>query len=221
MQTRTHYLFAGLSEAQFRSISRSTRIQELAADQMLFNRGDRARWFFLLQTGSVALYRDSSDGHEKVMRFIQPGQTFAESVMFMDDPLYPVNARAERSSRLLAIDAQSYFSLMHDCFDTCRAIFAWMNTRILDQWDEIERLSLQNSRYRVVHYILSLCSDISGADSGRITLPARKSVIATYLAITPETLSRVLRELGNKGLVEVHGYELHVADIPALRCEID
>ncbi|MBX3606560.1 MAG: Crp/Fnr family transcriptional regulator [Piscinibacter sp.] len=50
-----------------------------------------------------------------------------------------------------------------------------------------------------------------------VTLHERKRDIAAQLGITPETLSRLLRQLSRKGLIEVKGYAVTVLDLPALR----
>ncbi|EQD43297.1 Transcriptional Regulator, Crp/Fnr family, partial [mine drainage metagenome] len=78
---------------------------------------------------------------------------------------------------------------------------------------------LENSRYRVVHYLLGL---VPRNAQGRIavTLPARKMVIAAHVAVTPETLSRTLRALSDEGLIEVAGDEVTVCDVEKLRCHM-
>lgn len=55
------------------------------------------------------------------------------------------------------------------------------------------------------------------AATATIVLTERKRDIATQLGVTPETLSRLLRALTRKGLIEVVGYTVHVHDVPALR----
>ncbi len=50
-----------------------------------------------------------------------------------------------------------------------------------------------------------------------VVLSERKRDIAAQLGITPETLSRLLRSLTRKGLIEVVGYNVDVLDLPALR----
>lgn len=75
---RTHYLFADLSDAQYAGLLPNIRIREFPAGQVLFHQNDEAASFFLLHRGTVKLYRVSNEGHEKIMRLIQPGQTFAE-----------------------------------------------------------------------------------------------------------------------------------------------
>lgn len=177
---------------------------------------DTAVRFFLLRSGCVRLYRLSSEGGEKIMRLIRPLQTFAESILFMDPPLYPVHAAGEEAGELVGLDRDTFLGILQESFFTCRAVMAQMALRIQAHWDEIETLALQNSRYRVVHYLLGLLP--SGA-AGRalVTLPARKMVIAAHIAVTPETLSRVLRVLSDERLVEVAGDQVTILDIESLR----
>lgn len=213
---RTHYLFANLTDAQHARLLPHVHVQAFSAGQSLFQRGDEAGAFFLLHRGTVKLYRVSDGGHEKIMRLIQPGQSFAESIMFMDISAYPVHARGLRSGVLVAIESTAYLEIMRASFATCRTVLARMTERIQAHWDEIEALTLQNSRYRIVHYLISLAS---ARDVGEttITLPVSKSLIAAKLAVTPETLSRVLRLLVEADLIEMQGYRLHIPSLAALR----
>lgn len=53
-----------------------------------------------------------------------------------------------------------------------------------------------------------------------VRLPAAKSAIASRLNISPEHLSRVLKELSAKGLLEVHGRQLRIPDVQRLRATV-
>src|SRR5690606_3514778 len=160
------------------------------------------------------------EGHEKIMRLIRPGMTFAESVMFMDEPRYPVYAEAVEPSRVLGIESAAYLEILRESFDTCRTVLATMAQRIQAHWDEIEALTLQNSRYRVVTYLLSLLPD-QDLEEARVMLPSRKALIAAQLAATPETLSRILHALMDEGLIEMRDYEVYIPSVSALRATVE
>ncbi|HET6725753.1 MAG TPA: Crp/Fnr family transcriptional regulator [Gammaproteobacteria bacterium] len=211
-----HYLFAALNEEQREDLLTHTHLRSFKAGQLLFSRNDPAQTFFLLQRGEIKLYRVSAEGQEKVMRLIRPGMSFAESVMFMDEPRYPVHAQGVRAGALLAIESEPYLKILRESFDTCRTVMAQMTRRIQAHWDEIEALTLQNSRYRIVHYLLSLVPE-GATGAVDVTLPSRKSLIAAQLAVTPETLSRTLHALSDDGLIAVHEYVVRIPDVGALR----
>lgn len=216
---RHHYLFSALDESQHVRVLEHAHPRNFAAGELLFSQGDTAHHLFLLQSGTVKLYRISPEGQEKIMRLIRPGQSFAESVMFMDKPHYPVHGTGIEPGILIAIERGTFLTILQESFDTCRAVMAQMTQRIQAHWDEIEALTLQNSRYRVVHYLLGLIS-MSAHGATSIMLPARKIVISAQLAITPETFSRVLRALSDEGLINVHDETVHIFDVDKLRKSI-
>ncbi len=215
-ELRHHYLFSALEEAERTRLLAGAEARRFASGEHLFGRGDAAAHFFLLRSGGVKLFRLSPQGDEKVMRLIRPPQTFAESILFMDEPRYLVYAEGIDAGELVAFDREGFLEILRNSFATCRAVMAQMTLRIQAHWDEIETLALQNSRYRVVHYLLGLVP--SGAQGRvRVVLPARKLVIAAHVAVTPETLSRTLRALSEEALVEVDGDAVTILDVEALR----
>jgi CRP-like cAMP-binding protein len=50
-----------------------------------------------------------------------------------------------------------------------------------------------------------------------VAMKERKRELAAQLAITPETLSRLLRQLMSAGLIEVKGYSIKLLDLAALQ----
>ncbi len=211
-----HYLFAALSQMQQQRLLASAVLRSAMAGEALFAHGEGARHFFLLRSGCVKLYRLSAQGDEKIMRLIRPPQTFAESILFMDAPRYPVSGAAVEAAELLAFERETFLGILQESFATCRAVMAQMTRRIEAHWDEIETLALQNSTYRVVHYLLGLIG-AEASSPATVRLPTRKVLIAAHLAVTPETLSRTLRSLSEAGLIDVNGDELTLIDVERLR----
>ena len=215
-ELRHHYLFSALSEAERERLIASAQVRRFEAGEPLFSLGDAAQRFYLLRAGCVKLYRLSPAGDEKVMRLILPSQTFAESILFMDAPRHPVHGEGLEAGELVGFERAAFLEILEGSFATCRAVMAQMTLRIQAHWDEIETLALQNSRYRVVHFLLGLAP--SGARGPvSLTLPARKLVIAAHVAVTPETFSRTLRALSDEGLIEVAGDAVRIPDIERLR----
>lgn len=213
---RKSYLFSELDAPQFDYLLEHAQTRDLEADEILYRKGDAANGFFVVISGGILLYRVSTQGQEKIMRLVERGQSFAENIMFMHEPFYSLNARATQASSLVLVDTAAYLEVMACSFTTCLNMFARMAERIHSDWDEIEVLSLHNSRNRVLHYLLTLVSK-SARGATTVTLPVRKAQIAAHLAITPETLSRVLHALGREALIEMQGYQVHIPSIAALR----
>lgn len=211
-----HYLFAPLSAAQWLRLERRIHLHRLAAGGQLFCQGEPATAFFIVCSGTIKLFRGSPQGQEKIMRLVRAGQSFAESTLFFSPRRYPVHAQAVAGSTLAAIDCETYLSLLRDSFDTCRAVMAQMVERIYAHWDEIEVLSLYDSRARVARYLLGLHAERGGAADGALHLPGRRTLVAAQLGLAPETLSRALHALRASGLIDVHGMIVDIRDVGAL-----
>ncbi|MNF89751.1 cAMP receptor protein [compost metagenome] len=80
-------------------------LKRLPCHSTLMHQGDPAKRFFLLVSGQVKLYRLTGEGQENLVEIIQPGQTFAEALLFSQARLYPVSATALKDSVLVSIEA--------------------------------------------------------------------------------------------------------------------
>jgi CRP-like cAMP-binding protein len=77
--------------------------------------------------------------------------------------------------------------------------------------DDIAQMSLHPGRGRLAGYLLQAASSARDA-SGTITLPAKKSIIASRLNLTPEYFSRVLHDLASNGAIAVDGRHITILD---------
>jgi CRP-like cAMP-binding protein len=216
-ELRAAYLFSVVPDDALCALLARARDVSLQAGETLFNQGQRAEHFFFLRSGLIKLFRVSAGGDEKIIEITQPGQTFAEAVMFMgNDSPYPVNAQALQDSRLLAFPQRPFRELLASSTETCFGLLASMSRRLHMLVNQIESLTLQNATYRLVSYLLEQIPH-GVQESPEIVLTTPKSAIAARLAIQPETLSRILRRLTGAGLLEVHGNHITVRNVQSLR----
>lgn len=211
---RKHYLLAAIDDAQWRALAPYLHRHHLRAGQGLFSQGDRADAFYMVASGAMKLFRVSPQGTEKIMRLVRGGQSFAESILFSDPPRYPVHAQAAEDSDLIAIEREAYLRILRESFETCLAVMAQMSQRIQAHWNEIEALSLHGAVPRVARYLLEQLMLQGGP---QLRLPAAKTQIAAQLGLAPETLSRGLRTLSERGAISVRGALVQVRDEDQLR----
>jgi len=211
-------LFAEVSPTQLQHVAAAAREKRLAKGEMLFQKGDPARNLFVVVRGQVKLAFPSAQGNEKVVHVVGPRQSFGEAVMFMDRP-YPVFAEAVMDSTVIQIPRQPVIDLLQRDTSFALAMLAGLSMRLHALIDDVEMHSLRSTTQRVIGYLLQQCST-EGSGAAEISLPTSKQLIASLLNLTPETLSRVFRDLDDAGLVEVHGRQIKIPDIAKLR-EVD
>ena len=209
-------LFSQLEEAQRRAMRESARELSLQDGQLFFQAGDPASHFYLVLAGQIKLSKLSLQGQEKVIEIIPPGETFAEALMFAEQPVYPVNATAIGSTRLLSFESAPYLEILRNSNAACLRLMADMSRRLKHLINEIELLSLQNARYRLASYLWHRWQS-AGSEEGYIELKTPKGVIASRLSITPETLSRTLHVFSEQGILSVEGQRVSILDPGALR----
>ncbi|MEH6578568.1 MAG: Crp/Fnr family transcriptional regulator [Amphritea sp.] len=211
---RKNILFHTLEEDVFNWLMTRARLQRLEKGDALFSQRESADRFYLVVNGRIKLFHLSIDGQEKVVEVIGEGDTFAEAVMFMEAPNYPVHAEALGSAQVVVFNNRDYKAILQDSSESCFKLLANMARRLHLRLSEIETLTVQNARHRVVRFLLGQLEQTKGSV---VELPMAKRLVASRLAMQPETFSRVIHDLKEQGVLDVQGRKLHVRDVNALR----
>ncbi len=209
-------LFAPLTAPQLERVLASMLVLELDAEEHLFFEGQRAERFYLVLDGRIKLYRASHEGREKVILLVGPEEIFAEGVMFLETQHYPLNAAALSPVRICAFHNGTFLELLRESTGLCMTLLGDMSMRLHARINEIDALTLKNARLRVLGYLIECLPNRSG-DPVTLHLPAAKSVVASWLSVTPETLSRILHDLVREEIIGIKGRDIWVRDPVRLR----
>lgn len=225
-------LFRELESEEIDRLAAGCREVRISRGDMLFQKGDPCRGFYIVVYGQVKLMFITPQGGEKVIEIIGPGQSFGEAVMFLEKP-YPVTSQALTDTMLLHVAKEAVFEEIERDAQFARRVIAGLSRRLHQIVSDVESYSLRSATQRVIGYLLSPEKQHNGGggDSGQVessqfepgqidtvvTLPASKTVIASRLNITPEHFSRILHELTVSGLIHVDGRDVRILDADKLR----
>lgn len=210
-------LFQALAPEQLAQMAGAARERRAAKGEMLFQKGDASKGFFVVVAGQVKLAFPSSQGNEKVVEIIGPLQSFGEAVMFLDRP-YLVFAEALTDALLLHISRDAVVAQIAADPLFAQRMLAGLALRLHSLIQDVETYSLRSSAQRVIGYLLQLCPpNAEEAGEQEIALPTSKQVIASRLNLTPETLSRIFHDLAANGVITVHGKQITIHDLRRLR----
>ncbi len=200
---QVNILFADFTQSEFAQVCTKTTFCELKDQQHLFEQGQAAEDFFLLVNGKIKLAFLSLEGNEKVVDVINPGHSFGEAVMFFGKQKYPLNASALEKSGVLRINAENYLSVLKTSPKSCFRVMGKLSQRLHWATAEINNLSLHDSKYRLIKFLLNNTSKKT-SKLANVQLLIPKHILASQLSIKPETLSRMFKDLSEQGLIEVH-----------------
>ena len=209
---RRHHLFSRLSEKTLQDVCALANLKHLENHATLMHQGDPAARFFLLISGQIKLHRVTSEGQEKLVEIIQPGQSFAEALLFIEMKRYPVSATALKDSVLVTIEGAHYRNLLEEQPKICLDILAGMSVHLHQRLREIDLLTQANASRRVVNYLFQERDEQSGV----IQLQASKRLVASKLGIQPETFSRILHRLVENGLIDMQRRQIRILDDSSL-----
>lgn len=213
---RRHYLFSGLDQDQFDALMAKVVRVSLDKGEVLFHRGDAARHFYFVDSGQIELSMIAPTGQKKVLEVIGPDRTFAEAVAFMREHKYPVTSEALTDSVLCQIPNREYIDIVSSDQDACMRLLSDICRNLHSRVREIERLTVQNAQGRLVSYLLDHVVD-ANEDEATIRLDLPRHVIASRLSVTPETLSRLLRNLADTGILTIEDRVIFVHSLARLR----
>jgi CRP/FNR family transcriptional regulator, dissimilatory nitrate respiration regulator len=204
-------IFRGLDPQALAKVAALSKFSTFETGQRVFNAGERCEAFYAVRTGGVKLYKLSGDGREQVMSHVGPSRTFAEAAL-LSLGVFPVSAAAtETPTEVLTIRGAPFLELFRDDDNLVRAMVASLSSRLHMLIERVEELTIANAAARVARHLLKLPAK-GPADAPVVELPMAKKDLAQHLAITPETLSRLLRRWQDAGLVRSERRELTLLD---------
>jgi len=207
------FMFSRLSDGQLDRVARHAVRVHLDEGEMLFQQNDPANRFYMLLRGQIKLYRLGPSGNEKVIEIVTPFSTFAEALMFLDRPAYPVGAQALQPADVISIDAVDFARMLRESVDTCFMLMGDMSQRLRGLIREIDDLSLSSATCRVAGYLVTR----SEPDGEGFDLQVPKQTLASRLSVQPETFSRIVRHLSDQGILAVRGSRVEISDHERLR----
>jgi CRP-like cAMP-binding protein len=194
--------FKGLGAAALDRVAALAHPRSLDAGELFFSEGDEAGAFYVLTSGRVKLTQVTPDGHQVVIRLVNPGEPFG-GVGAFGDPTYPVSAEAVEASVALAWTSAAMRQLLES--EPAIAVNALhvVAGRLYDLQQRYRQAITERVERRVARAILRLVQDAGRrVDEGvEIAFPVSRQDIAEMTGTTLFTVSRLLSAWEERGIV--------------------
>ena len=204
-----------LSPATLEFLARAVQVHHLPAGPLRLSPELHGRAWWWLAEGRLAMGDWGPTGQLIETRVVHSGHWFdvasawsgpgwiEEAVCCTPVELWAVPLDA------LAIASRSDPQLIHAMGSVMSAQVRWLTECKRD-------ITTKDVNSRVAHWLLS---QAPAGTTGPVvvTLTEQKRSIARQLATTAESMSRSLRRMVREGLIDMHGYELVLRDVPGLQ----
>lgn len=208
-------LFRGLPAEDLARLAAGTGRRSLRRNEILFREGEPSTGVHVVVYGRIKLFNRDRDGRERVADVVGPGRSFGEPVMFLERP-YLVSASALEDSVVLHVDKDTVLAELRRNPHFAARIIGTLAQRTEALVRELQDHAVGSGARRLVAWLLRKAEP--GARAAVVVpLPFSKRVLASRLEVSPEHLSRVLRQLAEEHLIVVRGREITIPDIGRLR----
>jgi CRP-like cAMP-binding protein len=208
---RNHAMFSALEEDDLQELLHHARRLRLGHHQLLYRQDMPAHHFFFVLSGRLRLYRLDASGIDRTLDSIAPGDCIAEVMIYADPARYACYAEALKTSEVLMIPVKAYQDLLDTNHSYTQAALRHYAMRAVTRFHDLEIMTVQSARDRLIRYLVDLLPEGS-EQGGEVELPLPKCLVASRLAMQPETFSRILADLKSNGLVRVNRSRVFISD---------
>jgi CRP/FNR family transcriptional activator FtrB len=199
-EIRSLGLFRNMMTPNFDAMLHAAYAQEFPAQLQLVRQGTRADFLHVLVEGSIELFAEWQ-GRDSTMAILRPVSSFILAAAIRD-ARYLMSARTLETCRVVLIPAADLRAALRRDADFAVDVVEELARCYRSMVRHTKNLKLRSARERLAAYLLKLSA--RNGDAAGFTLPHEKRLIASYLGITPESLSRALKALAAEG-VHVQG----------------
>jgi CRP/FNR family transcriptional regulator len=200
-------LFGGLPEEHITEIEKLAVDKQYNKGEIIFYDGDEGIGFYLVATGSVSVYKLSSEGKEQILHIVKEGDTIGAVPVFSGKS-FPANAKAITKSHLLFFDRRKFIQLITGKPNLTMNILALLSTRLREFTIQVENLSLKEIPGRLASYLLYLSQEQGNKDFVKLNIS--KVQLANLLGTGPESLSRALGTMKTRKLIAEEGNNIRL-----------
>ncbi|WP_372838599.1 helix-turn-helix domain-containing protein [Phaeovulum sp.] len=209
-QIRQLPLFRTMADDSFALLMRAAYDQTFPAFVQLIEQGAEPDFLHIVVEGSVELFARWQD-RETTMAVVRPVSSFILAACIKDAP-YLMAARTLEKTRIIllpSVDLRAVFQTDHKfAMATINELASCYRSVVRHAKD----IKLRNARERLAAYILRKTRD---SKSASFIIPVEKRLLASYLGVTPESLSRTMKSLQEVG-AKVDGQRVIITDRKAL-----
>jgi len=166
--------------------------QRQPAGTILFKEGDRPDYVHILVDGTVELLAQARDSSATAIEMVQPREVYILAAALTDDPDLLAARTHEQARRLLLPTACSHAELTGEPA-LSPMLLAERASHYLGMMREVKNLNLRISPERIGCFLITRTRD--RGDSGPVTLPCSKRMLAQRPGMTPGKLPRACARL--------------------------
>ncbi|MQY64302.1 MAG: cyclic nucleotide-binding domain-containing protein, partial [Calditrichaeota bacterium] len=174
---------------------------------------DRGDMLYIIESGSVKITRLDEEGREVILAILGSAEFFGEMAL-LDGQGRSANVMALEDTVLFTLHRRDFLDVLERFPSISIQLLREMTSRLRKSDQQIKSLSLSDAEHRIGIALHRFAEDMGIFKMGQVIinrLPYQQD-IANMAGTSRETVSRMLKNLEKKGLVEREGRRLVIRD---------
>ncbi len=214
-------LFSSLTESEMDFLVARAVPHHYGQGEMVFAEGDPCEGLYVIESGTVRIFKTSTGGREQVLAVEGAGDSIAELPVFDGGP-YPASAAAITGARLLFISKKDFQGLCLQHPDVALKVLKVVSARLRGLVSIIEELSFTTVRHRLLALLVREAKQ-KGKQTARgieFTFAISNQELAFQIGTVRELVSRNLSRLQAASLIKMEGKTVVIPNLAALEEEV-
>lgn len=209
-RTMTRGDFAALPEDDVEALRRFAVGEEHPAGATLFRQGERPEAIFLIERGEVELVYET-EFERLIVQVVRAGSSIGDLPVMLETP-YAYTAVARTPTSVLRFGLDTIRTLIELYPEICFRWLRLVSRRLERAHRRLVELAGRSAFEQLVHFLLH-----EAEERGSLAVELSQRDLAATLALSRQTVSRVLGELERQGLVERGRGVVRIRDLQRLR----
>ena len=193
------------------------RGRALPTGKHLYREGEDFNSLYAVRSGAIKTYQISAGGDQVITGFHLPGEVVG--LEGLGPGQYAGSAIALELSSICEIPFDQIEQLGNQLPAFRHHLFSLLSREIVDDHQHINLLSNYSAEERLASLLLSLSARLArrGLSATDFSLPMSRTDIASYLGLTIETVSRVLKRFKESGYLTLNNRNIKALNLCALK----
>jgi CRP/FNR family transcriptional regulator len=213
-------IFSGLAPNEFDYIVERSLLKQFNTGEIIFAEGDPCTGLYVVDEGTIKIFKVSPNGREQVLSIDGPGSSVAELPVF-DGGAYPASASAMSEASVVFVSRNDFRSLCLEYPEVALKVLRVVGGRLRRLVGIIEELSFSTVSHRMAALLLDLAKRTGQKTTSGLefTLPASNQELAAMIGTVRELVSRNMSRLQAQGILTIDGRRIVIQDVARLEAE--
>ena len=202
-------LFSAFSDSQLGQLLTCVQHRSYPRNAFILRAGEETDALYLMLSGRVKVLIPDEEGHEVILSMMGPQEFFGEMGL-LDDLTRSASVETLEPCEMLRLSRAGFTNILKDNFELAMLIIRNLVRRLRDADRKIESLALIDVYGRVARLLIDMAKNVDGKWVVEHAPP--KQEIARMIGASREMVSRVVKDLHQKGLIRADKRRIHVLD---------